>query len=104
MTGRDLLFRDADEDDRLVMLHQLRAEDLARRIQRNEDVDGLAGIAGRIHHVRIQIDEAEQAIAREDRRHWRSALRRAEPLGAGNQLRGRNQFQEIGEPALRHHR
>ena len=52
--GLHLLGRDADQDDRLVMLDQLGAGDHAVRIDPDRDPDGLARIADRVDHVRVE--------------------------------------------------
>src|SRR5262249_29760172 len=97
----DLRLWNADEDDGLVMFDQLRAGDLAIESQRDDDMDRLAGIAGRVDDVGIEIDVAEKAVAGEGGRRGRLAFDGAVAIGAGKALTRRQSLEEFREPALR---
>jgi hypothetical protein len=80
------------------VLHQADAADHAFRVGRDHDVDRLAGIAGGVGDVGVQPDMAEQPVARVGRREGRLALRRAEPVGAREDLGRRDAAEEFREP------
>ena len=61
----DLSLGDAHQHDRLVMLDELRARDLAVEVDPDDDVDRLAGIAGRIDDVVREEGVADQLAALE---------------------------------------
>ena len=96
--GLDLLGRNADQDDRLVMLDQLGAGDDAVRVDPDRDPDRLARVADRVDHVRVEEHPALQL-----RRHRPGqpvgALDRAQAIGAGDQVGHRELGQE--PPQLR---
>ena len=97
---RDALRRDADQHDRLVMRHQSRAGDLALRRQSHEDLDRLAGVAGRVHPVGVDEGVADHFLSSEHFYDRGTALRRPVMIGAGNKLPSRDLTDEFGEPAL----
>jgi hypothetical protein len=94
--------RDADQHDRLVVVHQARAADPAGGAQPHENLDRLAGVAGGFHPVGVDESIAEQPLARLHRSQRRAALRRLVAVGTGHQLRRRHFRQELGEAALRY--
>ena len=85
--GLDLLGRDADQDDRLVMLDQLGAGDHAVRVDPDRDPDRLARVADGVDHVRVEEHPAFQLGAGVGRGSRWGALDRAQTIGAGDQRR-----------------
>ena len=90
---------DADEDDRLLVVDQLDAGDDALRIDADQDVDRLAGIADRAGEIGVQVDVAEQPVALVDGDERRIALRRAEAVGAGKEIRRRAFDRYVARPS-----
>src|SRR5690606_16666737 len=82
----DAPFRNADQDNRLLVRHQLVAGDRALHVDADQDVDGLAGIADGGREIRVQIDEADLDVVCENRQEWRIALWRAETGGLREEL------------------
>ena len=94
----DPLLGDADQHDRLVVLHQLDAADDALGIGGDQDRDGFAAIAGRVRHVGVQPDMADEPLPGIDGGDRRIPLRRPDPVGAGEDLARLNLGQELGQP------
>src|SRR5690606_35407759 len=82
----DALLGNADEDDRLMVLDHVETADDAGRIDSNEDVDRLAGIAHGAGEIRIEIDIAGEFIAAIDRSDGWIALYFAEAVRALEEL------------------
>ena len=80
---RDALFRDTDEDDRLVVLHQAGALDDRVHVHGDEHVDGLTRIAGGVDDVGVEEHEAQLLIAAEGGGHRRTAPGGGEAVRAG---------------------
>jgi hypothetical protein len=99
--GADLLFGDADEHDRLVMLHEPGANEFAGGVERDEDMDRLARIAGGIDEVGIEIGEPEQPVALKDRRQRRCALGRAKAVRPVDQISRLDPAEKLREPGVR---
>ena len=78
----DVLLRDADQDDWLVVLHQLRPGDHAVPVDTDENVDRLAGIADRACEVRIQKDPADFFAIAQSRGHRQVSPDLAKTVGA----------------------
>ena len=98
--GLDLLGRNADQDDRLVMLDQLGAGDHAVRIDPDRDPDRLARVADSVDHVRVEEHPAFQLGAGIGRGSRWDALDRAQPIGARDQRGHRELRQEPPELRL----
>ena len=96
---QNALLRNADEHDGLLVLDQLEAGEHALGIDADQELDRLAGIAGRVGEIGIEVDETLQLIAAIDRNDRRIALRRPEPVGALEEVGGRDLRQITGEVA-----
>ena len=99
------LRRDADQHDRLMMFDQPGAADAAVGVEAHQNIDRLAGIPHCGDDVGVQEDEADALLTRVGgHNRWR-ALRRAEPIGARDEVGGGHGGEEFNEPAgLRHGR
>ena len=92
---QNALFGNADQHDGLLVLDQLEAGQHSLRIDADQDLDRLAGIADRIGEVGIQVDEALQLIAAIRRHDGRVALRRTEAVGAREEVGG-SDLRQVG--------
>ncbi len=72
--GGDALWRNTNQDDRLVMRHQSGTRDFAIRRQTHHNLDWLAGISGGIHPVGVDEGVPEQPGASERLHHRRTSL------------------------------
>ena len=90
----DAFFRNAEQNDGLLVLDHLEAGHHALRRNAHQNLDRFAGIAGRIGKVGVQIDEADDLIAPK-RGHDRGiALRGAEAIGSRKEI-GRRNFRQV---------
>jgi len=80
------------------VLDQLEAGDRTARIDADENVDRLAGIADGVGEIGIQVDVAEQAIAGIGRRNRRIALRQTETVGVLEEGGGLGAAKEFAQP------
>jgi hypothetical protein len=85
--GLDTLGWNADQHDRFVMRHQTCAGYLSFRRQAFQDLDRLAGIAGRVDPIRVNESVAKQLVAREDFRGRRATLSRSIMVRAWREFR-----------------
>jgi hypothetical protein len=73
------------------------APDDAVHVHGDEDVDGLAGVARRVDDVGVEEDEAELLVAGEGGSHQGAPLGGGEAVGAGEDIRRADVFQEALE-------
>ena len=93
----DALFGNADQHDRLLVLPQPDAADHSFGINRHQQLDRLAGIAGGVGDIGIEIDMAEQPAAGISGRQWRLTFGRTNAVGTGKDLGRRYARKEFGE-------
>ena len=82
----DLLHRNADENNRLGVLDQLRLLDGEILVHRNHDMNRLAGITAGGHIIRVEENIAQHLLALEHRHDRRILLNRAVAGGIGEEL------------------
>ena len=80
-----------------MVLVQVGAGDRALRIEPDEEVDGLARIAHRAHHIGVEKDVAPEGGAFERLCPGRRTLDRAEAVCARHQLAGFHRGERAGE-------
>ena len=103
---QNALLGNAHQNDGFLVFDELQAGQHALRIDADQKSDRLAGIAGRVGEVGIQVDETLQLFAAIDRNDGRLALRRTEAVGSGKEI-GRRGLRQIrsevagGQGALR---
>ena len=103
----DLGLRNADQHNRLVVLHQLGAHNGAVVGDAHQNINRLARIAARVHHIGGEIHIAQRLAAFERTRHHRLTLGRAISISARKNFRHRRfgqKFRQTLGPRLRHHR
>jgi hypothetical protein len=96
---QNALFRNAHQNDGLLVFDELQSGQYALRIDADQKTDRLAGIAGRIDEVGIQVNKTLQLFAAIDRNDGRLALRRTEAVGFGKEVGGRSLRQICSEVA-----
>ena len=91
---QNALLRNAHQNDGFLVFDELQSGQHALRIDADQKTDRLAGIAGRVGEVGIQVDETLQLFAAIDRNDGRLALRRTEAVGSGKEV-GRRGLRQI---------
>ena len=84
----DAALGNADEDDGFLMVDELDPGDDAVRIDADQQVDRLAGIADGIGEIGVEVNVPQQAGALVRGNERRIALRWAEAVGSGEELGG----------------
>ncbi|MGZ9089915.1 MAG: hypothetical protein ACXW3Q_14655 [Rhodoplanes sp.] len=79
------------------MLDKLDRGELALRIDADQHMDRLAGVADGVGEIGREIDEAQQPFAGERGDDRRIALLRSQMIGFGKELLGLRPWKEVGQ-------
>jgi len=80
MAMRSIGVRDADHEDRLLVLDDAQAGNAAGEIECDQGIDGLAGVCRDLHHITAQKGVTEEFLALIDRNRRRIPTRCADAI------------------------
>ena len=92
-------YRNAHEHDGFLVLDELEAGQHALRIDADQKLDRLSGIAGGVGKVGVQVDEAEELIILVGGRDRRIALQRPKAIRACDQFGRLGLGEVVAQPA-----
>jgi hypothetical protein len=98
--GGNLLGRNADEHDRLMVSNEPSARNFSVRRKTNQNLYRLAGVTGGIHPVGVHECVADKLVAREGSDEGRRVLGRTVAVSAGHDFSRRRLGEKFGEMAF----